>query len=80
MFFLSPRERAKDLMPEGQESLVIIVDYKSTTLRTNPPISVARKVHSSLLLKSIRISNLFLLGIAHPSTALRRDTRPRARR
>lgn len=37
-------ERAKDLMPEGQESLVIIVDYKSTTLRTNPPISVARKV------------------------------------
>ena len=43
---LSPlrRERAKDLMPPGQESLVIIVDYKSTTLRTNPSISVARKV------------------------------------
>jgi len=38
------RERAKDLMPPGQESLVIIVDYKSTTLRTNPSISVARKV------------------------------------
>ena len=37
------RERAKDLMPPGQESLVILVDYKSTTLRTNPPISVARK-------------------------------------
>lgn len=37
-------ERAKDLMPPGQESLVIIVDYKTTTLRTNPPISVARKV------------------------------------
>ncbi|KAF9535695.1 CRAL/TRIO domain-containing protein [Crepidotus variabilis] len=37
-------ERAKDLMPPGQESLVIIVDYKSTTLKTNPPISVARKV------------------------------------
>ncbi|KAG6840267.1 hypothetical protein C0991_007823 [Blastosporella zonata] len=37
-------ERAKDLMPSGQESLVIIVDYKSTTLRTNPSISVARKV------------------------------------
>ncbi|KAF8664622.1 hypothetical protein AX16_000721 [Volvariella volvacea WC 439] len=37
-------ERAKDLMPPGQESLVIIVDYKSTTLRTNPSISVARKV------------------------------------
>ncbi|CCM01164.1 uncharacterized protein FIBRA_03212 [Fibroporia radiculosa] len=37
-------ERAKDLMPPGQDSLVIIVDYKSTTLRTNPSISVARKV------------------------------------
>ena len=31
-------------MPPGQESLMIIVDYKSTTLRTNPSISVARKV------------------------------------
>ncbi|KAI0778940.1 CRAL/TRIO domain-containing protein [Trametes elegans] len=37
-------ERAKDFMPPGQDSLVIIVDYKSTTLRTNPSISVARKV------------------------------------
>ncbi|KAF9236849.1 CRAL-TRIO domain-containing protein [Melanogaster broomeanus] len=37
-------ERAKDMMPPGQESLVIIVDYKSTTLRTNPSISVASKV------------------------------------
>ena len=37
-------ERAKDLMPPGQESLMIIVDYKTTTLRTNPSISVARKV------------------------------------
>lgn len=37
-------ERAKDLMPPGQESLVIVVDYKATTLRTNPSISVARKV------------------------------------
>ncbi|KAF8633543.1 hypothetical protein AX15_001346 [Amanita polypyramis BW_CC] len=37
-------ERAKDLMPHGQESLVIIVDYKSCTLRTNPSISIARKV------------------------------------
>jgi len=37
-------ERAKDLMPHGQESLVIIVDYKSTTLRTNPSISIAGKV------------------------------------
>jgi len=37
-------ERAKDLMPPGQESLMIIVDYKTTTLRTNPSISVASKV------------------------------------
>ncbi|KAG8219299.1 CRAL-TRIO domain-containing protein [Butyriboletus roseoflavus] len=37
-------ERAKDMMPPGQESLVIIVDYKTTTLSTNPPISVASKV------------------------------------
>ncbi|KAF7312721.1 CRAL/TRIO domain-containing protein [Mycena indigotica] len=37
-------ERAKDLMPLGQESVAIIVDYKSTTLRTNPSIAVARKV------------------------------------
>ena len=35
-------------MPHGQESLVIIVDYKTTTLRTNPSISVARKVSTSL--------------------------------
>lgn len=40
----SNRERAKDMMPPGQESLVIIVDYKTTTLRTNPSISVASKV------------------------------------
>lgn len=31
-------------MPPGQDSLVIIVDYKSATLRTNPSISVAAKV------------------------------------
>ncbi|KAE9395559.1 CRAL/TRIO domain-containing protein [Gymnopus androsaceus JB14] len=37
-------ERAKDLMPPGQESVVIIVDYKTTTLRTNPSVSVASKV------------------------------------
>ncbi|PVF96100.1 CRAL/TRIO domain-containing protein [Serendipita vermifera] len=37
-------ERAIDLMPTGQDSLVIIVDYRSTTLRTNPSISVAAKV------------------------------------
>lgn len=36
-------ERAKDLMPPGQESLMIIVDYRSCSLRTNPSISVARQ-------------------------------------
>lgn len=36
-------------MPPGQESLVIVVDYKSTTLRTNPSISVARKVYMRTL-------------------------------
>ena len=41
--FIFWRERAKDLMPPGQETLVIFVDYKSTTLRTNPSISVAAK-------------------------------------
>lgn len=38
-------------MPPGQESLVIIVDYKSTTLRTNPSISVASKVGTLVLLE-----------------------------
>jgi hypothetical protein len=42
--FVFLRERAKDLMPPGQEALVIFVDYKSTTLRSNPSISVAAKV------------------------------------
>ncbi|KAF5332569.1 hypothetical protein D9611_005169 [Ephemerocybe angulata] len=37
-------ERAKDLQPAGQESIVILVDYKSCTLRTNPSVSVASKV------------------------------------
>jgi hypothetical protein len=37
-------ERAIDFMPPNQDSMVIIVDYKSTTLKTNPSISVARKV------------------------------------
>jgi len=37
-------ERARDMLPENQDSVVIIVDYKTTTLRTNPSISVARKV------------------------------------
>ena len=34
-------------MPPGQESLVIIVDYKSCSLRTNPSISVARQVSTA---------------------------------
>ncbi|KAL4068961.1 CRAL-TRIO domain-containing protein [Scleroderma yunnanense] len=37
-------ERAKDMMPPGQETLVIFVDYKTATLRTNPSVSVASKV------------------------------------
>ncbi|KAG9126781.1 hypothetical protein FRC07_002017 [Ceratobasidium sp. 392] len=37
-------ERAIDFMPPNQDSMVIIVDYKSTTLKTNPSIGVARKV------------------------------------
>lgn len=41
-------ERAKDLMPPGQDTLALIVDYKSATLRTNPPLSIARKVVSIL--------------------------------
>lgn len=32
------------MQPPGVESIAIVVDYKSTTLRTNPSISVARKV------------------------------------
>ncbi|CAE6334758.1 unnamed protein product [Rhizoctonia solani] len=37
-------ERAIDFMPPHQDSMMIIVDYKSTTLKTNPSIGVARKV------------------------------------
>jgi hypothetical protein len=37
-------ERAIDMMPPGQESMAIIVDYKTTTLSTNPSLAVARKV------------------------------------
>ncbi|KAH8825197.1 CRAL-TRIO domain-containing protein [Flagelloscypha sp. PMI_526] len=41
----TPRRNVpKDMMPPGQESLVIIVDYKTTTLKSNPSISIARKV------------------------------------
>ena len=68
--FLS--ERAKDLMPPGQESLVIIVDYKTTTLRTNPSISVARKVGNAMLELGDRIHTF--TGPNYPTTTLRRDT------
>lgn len=44
IFKSTERERARDMLPEAQDSVVIIVDYKTTTLRTNPSISVARKV------------------------------------
>ncbi|KAF8531247.1 CRAL-TRIO domain-containing protein [Gautieria morchelliformis] len=37
-------ERAIEFMPPGQDSLVIVVDYQSATLRTNPSIGTARKV------------------------------------
>lgn len=39
-------ERAVDLMDveNGVENMVILVDYRSTTLRTNPSVSVAAKV------------------------------------
>ncbi|KAF8267387.1 CRAL-TRIO domain-containing protein [Lactarius quietus] len=57
-------ERAKDLMPHGQESLMIIVDYKSTTLRTNPSISVARKVLTILQHHYVETLGRALVGIA----------------
>ena len=31
-------------MPPGQESLMMIVDYKAVTLRSNPSVSAARTV------------------------------------
>jgi len=37
-------ERAIDFMPPGQDTLVIVVDYNSATVRTNPSISTASKV------------------------------------
>ncbi|KIM32396.1 hypothetical protein M408DRAFT_63046 [Serendipita vermifera MAFF 305830] len=37
-------ERAIDLMPPGQDTIMIVVDYRSATLRTSPPISQAAKV------------------------------------
>ncbi|KIL71357.1 hypothetical protein M378DRAFT_65391 [Amanita muscaria Koide BX008] len=48
-------ERAKDLMPPGQESLAIIVDYKSCSLRTNPSVSIARKVLNILQLHYVEL-------------------------
>ncbi|KAF7347093.1 CRAL/TRIO domain-containing protein [Mycena venus] len=69
-------ERAMDLMPPGQESLVIIVDYKSTTLRTNPSIGVARKVLNilqrhypetlgrAIVVNLPRVLNFFFKGIS----------------
>lgn len=60
-------------MPPGQESLVIIVDYKTTTLRTNPSISVARKVGNIML--ELGYSSHYSTGPKHPTTALRRDAR-----
>ena len=65
-------ERAKDLMPPGQESLMIIVDYKSTTLRTNPSISVARKVSKQPSLERVSHARP-LTGSHHPPTTLCRD-------
>jgi hypothetical protein len=32
------------MQPQGQESITILIDYRGTTLRTNPSISVAKKV------------------------------------
>jgi hypothetical protein len=63
-------ERAKDLMPPGQESLMIIVDYKSTTLRTNPSISVARKVSKQPTLEQFDHTHP-RTGSDHPPTTLR---------
>lgn len=58
-------------MPPGQESLVIIVDYKTTTLRTNPSISVARKVGDVMLQLGDRVHPF--TGPYYPPTTLRRD-------
>ncbi|PCH34445.1 CRAL/TRIO domain-containing protein [Wolfiporia cocos MD-104 SS10] len=78
-------ERAKDFMPPGQDSLVIVVDYKSTTLRTNPSISVARKVLTilqqhyvetlgrALVVNLPMILNFFYKGIAPFLDPITRD-------
>lgn len=61
------RERAKDLMPPGQESLVILIDYKRTTLRTNPSISTASKVSrgSSVLVAEVNVCGQVLTILQH---------------
>jgi len=65
-------------MPPGQDSLVIIVDYKTTTLRTNPSISVASKVECSVQVSVFGVT-LCMTGAYDPSTPLRRNTRTRYR-
>ena len=65
-------------MPPGQESVVILIDYKTTTLRTNPSISTARKVSEYSL--SVRVAQMLTyvyVGPSHPATALPRNTRAR---
>ncbi|KAI0931175.1 hypothetical protein AcV5_005279 [Taiwanofungus camphoratus] len=78
-------ERAKDMMPPGQDSLVIIVDYKTTTLRTNPSLSIARKVLTilqqhyvetlgrALVVNLPMILNFFYKGIAPFLDPITRD-------
>ncbi|KAJ6537335.1 CRAL-TRIO domain-containing protein [Mycena sp. CBHHK59/15] len=63
-------------MPSGQESLAIIVDYRATTLRTNPSLAVARKVLNilqqhypetlgrAIVVNLPRLLNFFYKGIA----------------
>ena len=47
-------------MPPGQDSLVIIVDYKSATLRTNPSINTARKAWLPSLSLYLQLLTAFL--------------------
>lgn len=58
-------------MPPGQESLAIVVDYKSTTLRTNPSISVALKVRLDHIYQKRGFP--IPLGTPYLTTTLRRD-------
>ena len=52
-------ERARDLMPPGQESLMMIVDYKAVTLRSNPSISAARTVSDRQTIEEADHTHLF---------------------